>query len=372
MSKREVNSLVQVSHDPNGEAAEVQGVLAVSPDGSHVYFVARGVLSEGSNAEGHAPMIGADNLYVYERDERHPAGHLAFIADLCSGPGLSGNVADLSCPANLEEGPYDNDRPLWAGLTPEAQATGGGGFLVFSSYGQLLPNDTDNAKDVYRYDPETGVLDRVSIGEEGYHANGNCEDGVKGMGCDATIQGRGTQETHFVRAELGSASRAVSEDGSRIVFLTAEPLSPDAVNGLENAYEWHEGKVSLVSTGSDEQPVNDVVITPGGEDVIFTTVAGLLPQDTDSVADIYDARLGGGGFPVAPVGHQSCSGDACQGPLTNPAPLLVPGSVSQASGENFALPVKAMPKKKAKKRKGKAKRVSRAHHGVKADRGRGR
>ncbi len=42
-NEREVTSLVQVSHDPNaGEAAELQGIVRIAPDGSHVYFVARG------------------------------------------------------------------------------------------------------------------------------------------------------------------------------------------------------------------------------------------------------------------------------------------------------------------------------------------
>ena len=35
-------------------------------------------------------------------------------------------------------------------------------------------------------------------------------------------------------------TRAISEDGSRIVFTTAEPLSPAPSNGLTNVYEWHE------------------------------------------------------------------------------------------------------------------------------------
>ena len=53
------------------------------------------------------------------------------------------------------------------------QTTGDGGFLVFTSYGQLSAGDTDTAQDVYRYDAESGALDRVSVGEDGYDANGN-------------------------------------------------------------------------------------------------------------------------------------------------------------------------------------------------------
>ncbi len=94
-AEREVTSLVQVSQDRNpGEAGEVQGVVRVSPDGSRVYFVARGLLSEGENEEGQAPVRGADNLYVYDSLSESTT----FIADLCSGIGHSGSVADLHCP----------------------------------------------------------------------------------------------------------------------------------------------------------------------------------------------------------------------------------------------------------------------------------
>lgn len=76
--QRVVTSLVQVSHDPNvGEAAGVRGVVGVSRDGSHVYFVARGLLSsQGPSVEGAqlSPVEGADNLYSYGRDAQYPGG----------------------------------------------------------------------------------------------------------------------------------------------------------------------------------------------------------------------------------------------------------------------------------------------------------
>ena len=213
---------------------------------------------------------------------------------------------------------------------------------MFTSYGLLVAGDTASARDVYRYDAQTETLDRVSIGEDGYDANGN-DDAF-----DASIPTLGFGQ---VRKNYELGSRAISEDGSRIVFETAEPLSPEVTNGLTNGYEWHiepgwsEGRVGFGSTGSDESPVGvslgggtssngnptieNVVITPSGKDIFFLTTQGLVPQDTDGAEDIYDARLGSG-FPVEAAKPKACEGDACQGPLTNPAPLLVPGSVSQA------------------------------------------
>ena len=122
------------------------------------------------------------------------------------------------------------------------------------------------------------------------------------------------------------------------MFESAEPLSPAAVNGLFNVYEWRleagetgEGVVSLVSSGSALTDDRHAVITPSGWDLFLMTSAQLVPQDKDENIDIYDARIGGG-FPSLPVEPEPCSGDACQAPFINPAPLLVPGSVVQAPG----------------------------------------
>ncbi len=338
----EETSLTQVSHDPSaGEAAEVQGVVAISPDGSRVYFVAHGVLSEGPNAEGGVAVKGADNLYVYDTAS---GGAPVFVTDLCSGPDMSGEAPDVSCPSNLlDTGNARNDTKLWQdGGAHEAQLAGDGRFLLFSTFGRLRPDDTDTAKDVYLYDVVSGSLQRVSAGEAGYDANGNAS--VCGGGesaCDAKIGEPGLEG--FVSSVARLDVRNINEEGTRVVFTTAERLSPHAINGLENVYEWHrepgwsEGRVSLISTGSATQPVSEVVMSSSGRDVFFVTSQGLVPQDTDGANDVYDARLGGG-FPSAPAPSRPCSGDACQGPLTNPAPLLVPGSVSQESGENFAAP----------------------------------
>ncbi len=359
LAEREVVSLVQVSHDSTvGQAAELQGVVGIAADGSRVYFVAQGVLSSDPNAEGQVAEDGAENLYVYDAQTEG----VAFVADLCSGPELSGSVEDGLCPANLNSViPGRNDMGRLGG--DQAQSTPDGRFLVFSSYARLLRGDTDTAQDIYRYDAQSGALVRVSLGEAGYEANGN------NSSFNATIQSAGGSRV-FQEYELGT--RAVSDDGSRIVFSSAGPLSPGVVNGQVNVYEWREevgqvegGVVSLVSSGSSLSSDVDATISPSGRDVFFVTTAGLVSGDVEEDPDIYDARLGGGFAPVGAL-RQPCSGDACQGPLTNPAPLLVPGSVPQAPGENFAPPAKAKVKKDTKRKSSKKKKRKRRVKGKRA------
>jgi hypothetical protein len=339
LGERQVTSLVQISGGAaTGEAAEVQGVVRIAPDGSRVYFVARGVLTGEPNAQGASATRGADNLYVYDEASES----VSFIAEL---PGETG---------------------LWESQGGEAQTAGRDGrYLVFSTYARLLPSDTNVTKDVYRYDAANGALDRVSIGEGGYDANGNERTSNASISF-GSLQG-------FVSNVHGLAKRAISEDGSRVVFTTATPLSPAAINGLSNAYEWREtsgssegGAVSLVSSGNAEQPVvaEQIVIAATFRDIFFATGQGLVPQDKNDTTDIYDARLGGG-FPPAPTEREPCSSDACQGPLSVPAAVLVPGSLSQPAGENLA-PLhthkarvkKRRSHKKKKRRRGKGSHVT--------------
>jgi len=351
-AEKVVTSMTRISTPVgSGEGAEVQGVTTIAMDGPRVYFVANGVLSVEPNAEGESPVKGADNLYIYDAQKEK----VAFVAGLCSGPELSGLVTNGRCPTTLDsELRGTNDTSLFTN-GKEAQSTPDGRFLVFSTYARLVKGDTDNAKDVYRYDAVTGVLDRVSLGEAGADENGNHGDSEK-ENSDASIARGGQDGNPTIIGEYGLGTRAISGDGSRIVFSSAGPLSERAVNGLLNIYEWHrepgqpEGEVSLISSGSSLTSDGDPTISSSGRDIVFVTTAGLVPEDVEEDKDIYDARLGGG-FPPVGTERQPCSGDACQGPLTNPAPLLVPGSVSQAPGENLAAPItaKAAPRARPKK-----------------------
>ena len=350
--------LVMVSHDANaGEAAEVQGVLRIGDDGSHIYYVAHGLLA-GANTEGVSPAKGADNLYAYDTT----SGHTAFVADLCSGPDESGETLDAHCGANLnpQQGKQGglrpvNDSELWLtnGGEGEAQVNGceareagceAGRFLVFSTYAQLTPDDTDTARDVYEYDFQTGRLARVSIGEDGHDDNGNND------AFDASIT-----PVEFNLAEVERQqemnTRAVSDNGSTIVFTTSESLSPQAVDGVSNVYEWHDGKVGLISSGLSPEPGEDPVIDPSGRDIFFRTAAGLVPQDTDGLRDIYDARIGGG-FPEPPAPQAPCSADSCQGPLSVPPQVPTLGSLSQAANGNLAPPSPSAAATKSKRKAG--------------------
>jgi hypothetical protein len=342
-----IGRIVQVSRDPNpGQAADVQSVARVSEDGSHVYFVAKGVLTSGPRGgeEGECithlsapelaeeelthegpcrPKSGKNNLYVYERDARFPEGHTAFVATLS--------------PADVRK---------W-------QTTPDGGFLVFQSVADLT-SDQEGQKEagqVFEYSAEAETLVRVSQGQNGYNDDGNTSEyaasiPVQEYAIDAPVN-------RYLRS-------AVSADGADVVFSSEDALTPQAHSGINNVYEYHAGRVALISDGHDAIRLAEgfatelIGIDESGRDVFFTTADSLVPQDTDTQVDIYDARIYGG-FP-APTMPAPCLGDSCQSPPSVAPSLLVPGvssSTMEAPASNTTPNVKSKTpaKKKAKKHK---------------------
>jgi hypothetical protein len=365
-----VKGLVQVSHDPNvGEAAEVQGVARISGDGSHVYFVARGVLAtngDGQSGEFATARAGADNLYVYEPDPEHAGSYrTVFVAELCSGADISGTQTDSEC--------HESDSRIW-GRADERRpvaTTPDGRFLVFASSGDLTADDSSTVGQVFEFDAQTENLVRVSVGQcpppkisceagERYNDDGNAAEA--GEADAAKIL-----EPNYAGAlpDESLYHLSLSDDGQYVFFQSPSGLTPQAsanqVLGerfgesiyAQNVYEYHAGNVYLVSDGHDttannggESGVEFDGTDGSGMDVFFRTADSLVPQDTDTQVDLYDARIGGG-FP-APVSSPACVGDACQGALSATPFVSSAGSTVQAGGGNLLPVVGPKPLAKAK------------------------
>ncbi len=324
-----------------------------SEDGSHVYFIAEGVLTKTPNGEGEAAEQGTDNLYVFERDTRFPNGHIALVARLA---------------------PEDLGGEGYGGWSPDM--TPDGRFLVFASVRDLTADDTSTARQIFEYDAQTGSLKRVSIGEEGFNHDGNATVMYDFLGAEGKER---INDASIASPEYGGGyspfsywnGLSVSSDGAYVFFQSAVGLTPQALDQkvigqtnegqpllAENVYEYHDGHVSLISDGEDIhllshalslQAVALLGTDASGADVYFRTLDQLVGQDTDTNSDIYDARIDGG-FP-GPVARPVCEGEACEGALAAAPTLLSPGSEFQAGGNpplaDEAGP-KAMPKSKTK------------------------
>ncbi len=305
-------------------AGDSNTYLRSSDDGSHLYFLSTGVLAANENENDEKAEEGKENLYVYDTVTKEAA----FIAQAVPG-GNSGEIeAQCSgCPS----------REL--GETEESGCEGGR-FFVFATTAHITPGDTSKSAQVFEYDAGSGKLVRVSTGEEGYAENGN--GNVRGVsiavpeyGATGNVAQAGLFETN---------TRAVSDDGSTVVFSTAGALSPRAVNDLQSqsgavdVYEWHEGTVGLISTGHSLTSDIQATVTPSGRDIFFTLTEGILPQDSDGLASLYDARIDGG-FSALSIPAGGCNGDSCQGPPSVPSLLGESGSATFSGLGNLQQPV---------------------------------
>ncbi len=290
-------------------AAEVEKVFTLSEDGSTVLFTAKGVLASNEDALEEQAVPGDQNLYVWRQDSAHPNGQVTFVAGFASD-----DLVD-----NYAVGP---------------QSTPDGRYLVITTPSQLLDTDTDNGRDVYRYNTDNATLTRVSIGTSG---------------------GSGNADGFDVKLARGALS--VSNDGEAIVFTTNEPLSPLDGNGESDVYLWRAGRAFLITTGAVGGGSGVAAISGSGRDVYFNTSAALTPSDLDIVGDVYDARVEGG-FKVPEV--TPCTGETCQSPAT-PAPVTQVPNSSQPNAGNPP-PPKRCPKGKTLKKGKCVKKPHKKHH----------
>lgn len=309
--------------DTSGLGPEVQGTLAISGDGSHAYFVAKGVLTQAPNVNGQHAVEGSENVYLYEHDAAHPLGQTTFIAALSRA-----------------------DEPEWGGVG-YANVTPDGRYLVFRSHRGLTPDArAEGAGQIYRYDAQTGSLQRITFGQSGFNDDGNAGRADAGI----AIAGRSFLQ-HIAPAR---PDPTMSEDGSKVFFESAVGLTPAALNETPvegeptrlavNVYEWESegtgsctearGCVWLISDGKDraghskvlEGAVELLGADTTGENVYFATTDRLVPGDTDLQRDYYDARVDGG-FPAG-SSPAPCEGDGCRQGSTSPSPFGPLGSLT--------------------------------------------
>lgn len=340
-ARPEGRRLVDISASAvNASGPEVRGVLRSSEDGSHVYFVAHGLLTEAPNSLGQRAQAGAENLYVYDTE----TGGLSYIGFLCSGEEKSGSLT------GIEQCQGDDKENIWtAGSTFNNRtfSSPNGEVFVFSTFAQLTPDDTNANTDVYRYDAATGSLERVSIGHDGTaDQNGNGPGGAA-----AILWTYGQHSSQDERAEdqpnAAGKFRPMSNDGASIVFTTKRALQEGDENGKVDYYLWHDGQVSLVSGAKSNVDlprtgeiflINSqgtmVSISPSGRDITFATDAGLVNGDNDGLADIYDARIGGGFAPPPPPPSPCEGNESCGGPPTQPGPAPTLGSETLVGPQN--------------------------------------
>jgi hypothetical protein len=330
-------------------AGETAGVARISEDGSHAFFVSTDALStepetrSGCTVQPCQPVSEQDNLYSLDT----ATGRVAFVATL--------SPAD----ANdwMQE---DSHRP--------AETTPNGQFLVFPSAAQLTPGDTSGeaAPQIFEYDSQTEALTRVSIGHEGYD-----DDGNTGLEADTPKLAETPQFEASTRPTDRWSHLSLTAGGD-VFFTSADRLVAGAVAGRENVYEYDfsENDVYLISAGDEASPLAAGTMPrylgtdESGEDAFLLTEDSLVPQDVDTQASWYDARVGGG-FPE-PFEAMGCRLTLCEGssssasqpPSIGGSEAVVPEDPQAPSGPSAG--TRAKPKAKTLSRAQKLTRALRA------------
>ncbi len=353
--------LTDLTVDHNeGEHATVQNLLfGASEDGSYVYLVAQGVLAGNENGNGDRAEAGKDNLYALHFDGTQWTS--TFIAALTSED-----------KAEWEGSEVANTSYLTARVSPN------GRYLAFMAAESLTGYDNVDQngggkrdEEVYLYDASAASLRCVSCNPTGERPVGVLDTEKAGEGLGLLADRRLVWLGHWLGGNIpgwtaesivGAAyqSRYLSDEG-RLYFNSADSLVPQAKNGREDVYEFEPsglgscqsptgGCVSLISGGSSDRESAFLEATPSGNDVFLLTEAQLLPQDTDTAFDVYDARVCTGASPclTPPTPAPPGCGDASACRPAQPAQPLPGGPSGTATFAGPGSPVASPPKQQDK------------------------
>jgi hypothetical protein len=364
-----LNDLTSAAFVENpGESAAVQGgVLGASADGSSVYFVANGVLSDGENTQGESaapggcgtnPPAGATcNLY-----RAHYNGSSweqpTFIAALSPGDGPDWATA-------AAEGD-PNSAPRFTGILSNlaARVSPDGAYVAFMSARSLTGYDNTDAssdlpdEEVYLYGAAGERLICASCNPSGARPHGVFDSGEQ---ASEPLVDRGTNqnwEGRWLAADIPGwdnltgqtalyQSRYLSNSG-RLFFNSSDPLVPADTNGVMDVYE-HEppgvgsctessptfdqtsgGCLGLISSGTSGEESAFLDASESGDDVFFITAEKLTSQDVDTSYDVYDAHVCATSSPCIapppPPPPPCASSAACQEAVPSTPSLQTPSS----------------------------------------------
>jgi hypothetical protein len=326
--------------------------LAAPEDGEvkeYDFDVDTGVLTYLPNVRGAIVAASANGSDFLFEDTASEPGELELWRSRPNG-GTVTEVAQLPQPPELEGGRYGGH------LDVEGRASVDGLVFVFDTNSPLPGafNNQAGYSEVYRYETAGETLTCVSCPPAGVPQSGDAfisyDDGPGGND----------------RPLSSEDSRVMSADGSSVFFDTPDPLVARDINGKRDVYEWENGSVHLISSGTSTEESYYLDNSESGGDVFFSTAAGMVPGDTDAAYDVYDARIPRPGDSPPPAAVP-CQGDVCQGPPSVPSLLGAPASATFTGLGNVTsspvqtITVKSGLKSKKKKRekrkkKGKAKR----------------
>jgi DNA-binding beta-propeller fold protein YncE len=388
-------NLTDLTVDPQSEldeSADVIGVaLGASEDGSSIYFVANGVLSEGARAHGAAPGDCARPTAATES----PTATCNLYLEHYNGESEAWEDPRFIATLSQEDGPDWNGLAGRSLIELTSRVSPNGRYLAFMSNRSLTGyNNVDASpaakgardEEVFLYDAQTQRLVCASCNPSGAQPHGVQDNEKAGEGIGLLVDrphiwGGLSGEGRWLAGSIPGwtplegnnapyQSRYVSDDG-RIFFNGADALVTQDTNGKEDVYQYEpagvgncedsEGCVALLSSGIAKNESAFLDASASGDDVFFLTAAQLVASDRDNSFDVYDARVCTASSPCIkppPPPPPPCGEEETCRPPAPAAPSFEPPATATFSGpgnvakqETLAVPPtsKAKPLTRAQK-----------------------
>ena len=275
--------------------------VGITPDGSKVMFSSRTELTDdASTGELEGVPNQSENIYLYDVstekltdltidnkpiDERRGAGviqvlrtsedfsYVYFVA--------TGNLAPGATSGELNIYVWHKGKTTYIGSNPDGapeqgyrvDATPDGKHFIFLSSTNQTAYDSEGKLMVYKYD---------------------YGDAVQCVSCRPS----GTPPSRPAASAFNE--NMISNDGSRVFFVTADKLVPQASNGVQNVYEYENGEPHLMTPGDTEDPIALLGASESGDDVFLVTTEELAKGEGRAWGGLRRPRqcAGTAGFPL--------------------------------------------------------------------------
>lgn len=303
--------------------------------GSSIYELDGSSLSLVDQGEGGAPLSECGSQVGEPDGVSETTERIFFVNpgryEPCSTPSRvylreGGRTVEVSA-SQCTRPDCDAPQPVsFAGATPS------GSYVYLSTTQQLTNSDTDESRDLYRYDVADGELVEVSAGPDA--ATGEVEEGSVYPAADGSRvyfdargslvpgDGAGSGENlymadasglHFLAATgVSGENFEISRDGQRALLATPLHLAPGDTDERTDVYLYDAASrtftwISQGDGGNGEfnaqifSPIESFVIglqpedralSADGSRAFFSTKEPLLPEDGDEALDVYEFAEG--------------------------------------------------------------------------------
>ncbi|HTB50105.1 MAG TPA: NHL repeat-containing protein [Solirubrobacteraceae bacterium] len=363
-------------------------VVGANEEGTVVYEKSSAVLPGITpNGHGESASEGANNLYV--------------LREMPSG---SGSWSPTFITSGAEEGPGGGPDSVSPLATQDMRVSPNGDYLAFMSQQRLTAYDNRDAnsgqpdEEVYVFDRKANTLACASCDPTGARPVGEYDEQAQFP--EPVTDPFGTWAGHWIAAAIpgwtpdgkfvstGYQPRFLSDAG-RLFFDSVGGLAPQDINGRDDVYQYEpvgvgscqspgyglsasvvrdleaSGCVGLISAGTGSTDSVFFDASASGNDVFFTTQDGLVSQDQDGTADMYDARVCTAAEPCASslaLPPACTTTDSCRAaPSPQPGVFAAPASATFAgAGNSTATTTKIVKTKGATKAETRARELARA------------